>query len=78
MIEAEQRIVQKKQFNAELEKAEMKKHEGNRMSQVSAAELMKPKQQQFEPLGQDSLDSGVKMIPEYVDQYDPNQDFAIF
>merc|ERR1712127_339976 len=39
---------------------------------------MKSKHQQFEPLGQDSLDSGVKMIPEYADQYDPNQDFAIF
>lgn len=79
MIEAEKRIEAKNQFQAELDKADMKKQqEGNRFSQVSAAELIKQKKEQFEPLEQASLESGVKMIPEYADQYDPNQDFAIF
>lgn len=81
IIEAEQRVKQRNEFSAQLEKDEMKK---SKMTQVadrtSAAKLMSGKKcdPDFQQVAGDSQDHHVNMIPEYADQYDPNQDFAIF
>ena len=79
IIEAEQRLKQRNEFSAQLEKDELKK---SKMTQVadrtSAAKLMTGKKcdPDFQQVAGDSL--SVNMVPEYADQYDPNQDFAIF
>lgn len=77
LIAAEQRIEKKAQFALELEKAEMKKEKA-RSSQVSAAAFVQQSSQkaEFEPVNPKSYE--VSMMPEYAEQYDPNQDFAIF
>jgi len=63
----------------QLEKAENLKHqEKARFSQVSAAQLVSGKKFDFEPVKDASESHEVAIIPEYIDQYDPNQDFAIF
>jgi len=46
LIEAEQRITKREEFNKELEKADMKKRSGDRFSQVSDAAFM-PKKTNF-------------------------------
>jgi len=81
ILDAERRIQKKNEFAMELEKDEnMKKDDKSRYSQVSAAQLVSGKKVNYDSVKDSSVESHqvVSMIPEYADQYDPNQDFAIF
>lgn len=81
IIEAEQRVKARNEFSAQLEKDEMKKAKMTQVAdRTSAAKLMSGKKcdPDFQQVAGDSQDHHVNMIPEYADQYDPNQDFAIF